>query len=202
MTNDIRNITIIAHVDHGKTTLIDSLMKQSGSFRENQVIEERVMDSGELEKERGITILAKPTSIDWKDYRVNIIDTPGHRDFASEVERVLHMADGALLLIDSAEGVMPQTKFVLAKALKQGLKPIVVINKLDKADQRPNRFAHGDSLDAMIADLNLNQRKLKLSIKELEKQQEKEAVEKYGSATSGSSLADILGTALKKKEDK
>ena len=138
MNKDIRNITIIAHVDHGKTTLIDTLMKQSGSFRENEVVEERVMDSGELEKERGITILAKPTSIDWKDSRINIIDTPGHRDFAAEVERVLHMADGALLLIDSAEGVMPQTKFVLAKALKQGLKPIVVINKLDKADQRAN----------------------------------------------------------------
>ena len=136
MTKDIRNITIIAHVDHGKTTLIDTLMKQSGSFRDNEIVEERVMDSGELEKERGITILAKPTSIDWKNSRINIIDTPGHRDFAAEVERVLHMADGALLLIDSAEGVMPQTKFVLAKALKQGLRPIVVINKLDKADQR------------------------------------------------------------------
>ena len=138
MIKDIRNITIIAHVDHGKTTLIDTLMKQSGSFRDNEIVEERVMDSGELEKERGITILAKPTSIDWKNSRINIIDTPGHRDFAAEVERVLHMADGALLLIDSAEGVMPQTKFVLAKALKQGLRPIVVINKLDKADQRAN----------------------------------------------------------------
>ena len=138
MTKTIRNITIIAHVDHGKTTLIDSLMKQSGSFRENENIEERIMDSGELEKERGITILAKPASINWKDSRINIIDTPGHRDFAAEVERVLHMADGALLLIDSAEGVMPQTKFVLAKALKQGLKPIVIINKLDKSDQRAN----------------------------------------------------------------
>ncbi len=136
MTEVIRNITIIAHVDHGKTTLIDSLMKQSGSFRENEIIEERIMDSGELEKERGITILAKPTSINWKDSRINIIDTPGHRDFAAEVERVLHMADGALLLIDSAEGVMPQTKFVLSKALKQGLKPIVIINKLDRSDQR------------------------------------------------------------------
>ena len=138
MSNNIRNITIIAHVDHGKTTMIDNLMKQSGSFRENEVIDERLMDSGELEKERGITILAKPASINWQDSRVNIIDTPGHRDFAAEVERVLSMADGALLLIDSAEGVMPQTKFVLAKALKQGLKPIVVINKLDKADQRAN----------------------------------------------------------------
>ena len=129
MNNSIRNLTIIAHVDHGKTTLIDNLMKQSGTFRENENIEERVMDSGELEKERGITILAKPTSINWKNCRINIIDTPGHRDFAAEVERVLHMADGALLLVDSAEGVMPQTKFVLSKALKQGLKPIVVINK-------------------------------------------------------------------------
>ena len=115
MSNNIRNITIIAHVDHGKTTLIDNLMKQSGSFRENEVVDERLMDSGELEKERGITILAKPASINWKDSRVNIIDTPGHRDFAAEVERVLSMADGALLLIDSAEGVMPQTKFVLSK---------------------------------------------------------------------------------------
>ena len=138
MSNNIRNITIIAHVDHGKTTMIDNLMKQSGSFRDNEVLDERLMDSGELEKERGITILAKPASINWKDSRINIIDTPGHRDFAAEVERVLSMADGALLLIDSAEGVMPQTKFVLAKALKQGLKPIVVINKLDKADQRAN----------------------------------------------------------------
>ena len=136
MSQEIRNITIIAHVDHGKTTLIDNLMKQSGSFRENEIVDERLMDSGELEKERGITILAKPASINWKNSRVNIIDTPGHRDFAAEVERVLSMADGALLLIDSAEGVMPQTKFVLAKALKQGLKPIVVINKLDKTDQR------------------------------------------------------------------
>ena len=111
----IINITIIAHVDHGKTTLIDSLMKQSGLFRENEVVEERVMDSGELEKERGITILAKPTSINWKNSRINIIDTPGHRDFAAEVERVLHMADGALLLIDASEGVMCQTKCVLSQ---------------------------------------------------------------------------------------
>ena len=138
MRSKIRNITIIAHVDHGKTTLIDNLMKQSGSFRENETVDERLMDSGELEKERGITILAKPASINWKGSRINIIDTPGHRDFAAEVERVLSMADGALLLIDSAEGVMPQTKFVLSKALKQGLKPIVVINKLDKSDQRAN----------------------------------------------------------------
>ncbi len=158
MIKDIRNITIIAHVDHGKTTLIDTLMKQSGSFRDNEVVEERVMDSGELEKERGITILAKPTSINWKDSRINIIDTPGHRDFAAEVERVLNMADGALLLIDSAEGVMPQTKFVLAKALKQGLKPIVVINKLDKSDQRADEVL--DETFDLFVSLDANEEQL------------------------------------------
>ena len=158
MTSEIRNITIIAHVDHGKTTLIDSLMKQSGSFRENENVEERIMDSGELEKERGITILAKPTSINWKNSRINIIDTPGHRDFAAEVERVLHMADGALLLIDSAEGVMPQTKFVLSKALKQGLKPIVIINKLDKADQRANEVL--DETFDLFVNLDANDEQL------------------------------------------
>ena len=158
MSNNIRNITIIAHVDHGKTTLIDNLMKQSGSFRENEVVDERLMDSGELEKERGITILAKPASINWKDSRVNIIDTPGHRDFAAEVERVLSMADGALLLIDSAEGVMPQTKFVLSKALKQGLKPIVVINKLDKADQRANEVL--DETFDLFVSLDANEEQL------------------------------------------
>ncbi|MDC3097743.1 translational GTPase TypA [Candidatus Pelagibacter sp.] len=158
MTMKIRNITIIAHVDHGKTTLIDNLMKQSGSFRENEVVDERLMDSGELEKERGITILAKPASINWKDSRINIIDTPGHRDFAAEVERVLSMADGALLLIDSAEGVMPQTKFVLAKALKQGLKPIVVINKLDKADQRADEVLN-ETFDLFVS-LDANEEQL------------------------------------------
>ena len=136
MTNDIRNITIIAHVDHGKTTLIDNLMKQSGSFRENEVVDERLMDSGELEKERGITILAKPTSIVWKNTKINIIDTPGHSDFGAEVERVLGMCDGVILLTDAAEGPMPQTKFVLGKALKQGLKPLVVINKIYRSDSR------------------------------------------------------------------
>ena len=158
MKNNIRNITIIAHVDHGKTTMIDTLMKQSGSFRENEVVDERLMDSGELEKERGITILAKPASINWKDSRINIIDTPGHRDFAAEVERVLSMADGALLLIDSAEGVMPQTKFVLAKALKQGLKPIVIINKLDKADQRANEVL--DETFDLFVSLDANEEQL------------------------------------------
>jgi len=158
MNNNIRNITIIAHVDHGKTTLIDNLMKQSGSFRENEIVDERLMDSGELEKERGITILAKPASIIWKNSRVNIIDTPGHRDFAAEVERVLSMADGALLLIDSAEGVMPQTKFVLAKALRQGLKPIVIINKLDKPDQRADEVLN-ETFDLFVS-LDANEEQL------------------------------------------
>ena len=137
MKNNIRNIAIVAHVDHGKTTLIDSIMKQSGLWRENQKIEERVMDSGDLEKERGITILAKPASIKWKETRINIIDTPGHSDFSSEVERVLDMADGVILLTDAAEGCLPGTSFVMKKALAQGLKPIVIINKIDRKDARP-----------------------------------------------------------------
>ena len=135
---NLRNIAIIAHVDHGKTTLIDAIMKQSGLFRDNQAVDERVMDSGDLEKERGITILAKPTSITWQNTRFNIIDTPGHADFGGEVERVLDMADGVILLTDAAEGPMPQTKFVLGKALAQGLRPIVVINKVDRPDGRPD----------------------------------------------------------------
>jgi GTP-binding protein len=135
MTN-LRNIAIIAHVDHGKTTLIDSMLSQSGSFRKNQQVAERVMDSNDLEKERGITILAKCTSISLPDIKFNIVDTPGHADFGGEVERVLSMVDGALLLVDAAEGPMPQTKFVLSKALNLGLKPIVVINKVDRPDAR------------------------------------------------------------------
>lgn len=134
----IRNIAIIAHVDHGKTTLIDNILKQSGSFRVNQNVEERVMDSNDLEKERGITILAKCTAIDWDGARINIIDTPGHADFGGEVERVLNMCDGVILLTDSAEGPLPQTKFVLGKALKLGIRPIVMINKIDRADARPD----------------------------------------------------------------
>ena len=132
----VRNIAIIAHVDHGKTTLIDSIMVQSGIFRDNKLSSERVMDSGDLEKERGITILAKPASIIWNNTRINIIDTPGHADFGGEVERILSMTNGVILLVDAAEGAMPQTKFVLSKALSQGLKPIVVVNKVDKADSR------------------------------------------------------------------
>jgi GTP-binding protein len=142
MTKQIRNIAIIAHVDHGKTTLIDNLLKQSGAFRENQNVEVRVMDSNDLEKERGITILAKCTSINWGDTHINIIDTPGHADFGGEVERVLSMADGVILLTDAAEGPMPQTKFVLSKALRQGLRPIVVINKVDRPDGRPDEVVN------------------------------------------------------------
>src|SRR5712691_11377840 len=133
----LRNLAIIAHVDHGKTTLVDRLLQQSGSFRQNQRVAERAMDSNDLERERGITILAKVTSILWRDTRINIVDTPGHADFGGEVERILHMVDGALVLVDAAEGPLPQTKFVVSKALKMGLKPIVVINKVDRADARP-----------------------------------------------------------------
>jgi GTP-binding protein len=134
---DIRNIAIIAHVDHGKTTLVDQLLKQAGAVRENQHMDERAMDSNDLERERGITILAKCTSVEWKDVRINIVDTPGHADFGGEVERILSMVDGVVLLVDAAESVMPQTKFVLSKALKLGLKPIVVINKIDRQDAQP-----------------------------------------------------------------
>jgi len=132
----LRNIAIIAHVDHGKTTLIDVLLRQSGAFRENQRVEERVMDSNDLERERGITILAKVTSLVWKDTRINIVDTPGHADFGGEVERILTMVDGVVILVDAAEGPMPQTKFVLGKALARGLRPIVAINKIDRPDER------------------------------------------------------------------
>jgi len=132
----LRNVAIIAHVDHGKTTLVDQLFRQSGTFRDNQRVEERAMDSNDLEKERGITILAKCTSVDWKGTRINIVDTPGHADFGGEVERILSMVDGVILLVDSAEGAMPQTKFVTGKALALGLKPIVVVNKIDRSDAR------------------------------------------------------------------
>ena len=136
---NLRNIAIIAHVDHGKTTLVDQLLQQSGTFRDNQRQVERAMDSNDLERERGITILAKCTSVHWKDTRINIVDTPGHADFGGEVERILNMVDGALVLVDAAEGPLPQTKFVVSKALKLGLKPIVVINKVDRPDARTDR---------------------------------------------------------------
>ncbi|GJD67572.1 GTP-binding protein TypA/BipA [Methylobacterium gnaphalii] len=138
----LRNIAIIAHVDHGKTTLVDKLLQQSGTFRENQRVEERAMDSNDLEKERGITILAKATSVVWKDTRVNIVDTPGHADFGGEVERILSMVDGVIVLVDAAEGPMPQTKFVVGKALKIGLRPIVAINKVDRPDARINEVVN------------------------------------------------------------
>jgi GTP-binding protein len=138
----LRNLAIIAHVDHGKTTLVDRLLQQSGTFRQNERVAERAMDSNELERERGITILAKATSVLWNDVRINIVDTPGHADFGGEVERILNMVDGALVLVDAAEGPLPQTKFVVQKALKRGLKPIVVINKVDRSDARPTQVVN------------------------------------------------------------
>ena len=137
---DLRNIAIIAHVDHGKTTLVDELLKQSGTYRENQATTERAMDSNDLERERGITILAKATSVEWEGTRINIVDTPGHADFGGEVERILSMVDGVVLLVDAAEGPMPQTKFVTSKALALGLKPIVVLIKL--ISQMANQIVH------------------------------------------------------------
>ena len=137
MTRAIRNIAIIAHVDHGKTTLVDGLLKCAGTFRENQEVEQRVMDSNAIEKERGITILAKNCAVEWKGVHINIIDTPGHADFGGEVERVLSMVDGVLLLVDAVDGPMPQTRFVTRKALAQGLKPIVIVNKVDRPGARP-----------------------------------------------------------------
>jgi GTP-binding protein len=139
---NLRNVAIIAHVDHGKTTLVDRLLQQSGAYRENQRVVERAMDSNDLERERGITILAKAASVVWKDTRINIVDTPGHADFGGEVERILNMVDGALVLVDAAEGPLPQTKFVVSKALKMGLKPIVVINKVDRADARATQVVN------------------------------------------------------------
>ena len=147
---NLRNIAIIAHVDHGKTTLVDSLLMQSGTLRANQRVVERALDSGELERERGITILSKCTSVAWRDLRINIVDTPGHADFGAEVERILSMVDGVLVLVDAADGPMPQTKFVLAKALGLGLRPIVVINKVDRPDARPSQ-AHEEVFDLFSA---------------------------------------------------
>lgn len=134
---NIRNIAIIAHVDHGKTTLVDAMLAQSGTFRENEQVDERVMDSNDLERERGITILAKNTSLYYKGVKINIIDTPGHADFGGEVERGLEMVDGVLLLVDAFEGCMPQTRFVLSKALALDLKPVIVVNKVDRPNARP-----------------------------------------------------------------
>ena len=150
----LRNVAIIAHVDHGKTTLVDQLFRQSGTFRDNQRVEERAMDSSDLEKERGITILAKPTSVEWEHNgtttHINIVDTPGHADFGAEVERILSMVDGVILLVDSAEGPMPQTKFVTGKALGLGLRPIVVVNKIDRQDARPDEVLN-EVFDLFVA---------------------------------------------------
>ena len=164
MSSSLRNIAIIAHVDHGKTTLVDQLFRQSGTFRENQRVEERAMDSGDLEKERGITILAKCTSVEWtpegggETTRINIVDTPGHADFGAEVERILSMVDGVILLVDSAEGAMPQTKFVTGKALALGLKPIVVVNKIDRPDGRPQEVL--DEVFDLFVSLDANDEQL------------------------------------------
>jgi len=146
---DIRNIAIIAHVDHGKTTLVDKMLRQAGAFRDNQVVAERVMDSNPLERERGITILAKNTSVRWHGTKLNIIDTPGHADFGGEVERILRMVDGVLLIVDAFDGPMPQTRFVLRKALALGRKPIVVINKIDRPGADPLK-AHDEVLNLLI----------------------------------------------------
>src|SRR5450432_2725731 len=146
----LRNVAIIAHVDHGKTTLVDRLLQQSGTYRDNQRVQERAMDSNDLERERGITILAKAASVLWHDTRINIVDTPGHADFGGEVERILNMVDGALVLVDAAEGVLPQTKFVVGKALARGLAPIVVVNKVDRADSRPDEV-HSEIFDLFAA---------------------------------------------------
>lgn len=162
--SSLRNVAIIAHVDHGKTTLVDQLFRQSGTFRDNQRVEERAMDSGDLEKERGITILAKPTSIEWAPegsdahYRINIVDTPGHADFGAEVERILSMVDGVILLVDAAEGPMPQTKFVTGKALGLGLKPIVVVNKIDRPDARATEVL--DEVFDLFVNLDANDEQL------------------------------------------
>ena len=177
---EIRNIAIIAHVDHGKTTLVDQLLKQSGTFRENENVSERAMDSNDIERERGITILAKPTSIKYKDYKINILDTPGHADFGGEVERIMHMVDGVLLLVDAYEGVMPQTKFVLKKALEAGLKPIVVVNKIDKPTARPKEVI--DEVLDLLIELEADEEQLEFPVV-------------YTSAINGtSSMSDDLNT--------
>ncbi|MBR5251601.1 MAG: GTP-binding protein, partial [Oscillospiraceae bacterium] len=155
---NLRNIAIIAHVDHGKTTLVDGMLKQSGTFRENQVVNERVMDSGDIERERGITILAKNASYTYNGVKVNIVDTPGHADFGGEVERVLKMVDGVLLLVDAAEGPMPQTRFVLEKALKQDLSIVIIVNKIDRPDARIKEII--DEILLLLMDLGATDEQL------------------------------------------
>src|SRR5712691_844684 len=162
LRHDIRNVAIIAHVDHGKTTLVDALLKQSHTFRDNQDVGTLIMDSNDLEREKGITILAKNTSIRHGEVTINIIDTPGHADFGGEVERVLNMADGCLLLVDAAEGPMPQTRFVLRKAMELGLKPVVVINKIDRAAARPAEVL--SAVEHLFLDLATDAEQLDFSV--------------------------------------
>ena len=183
---EIRNIAIIAHVDHGKTTLVDQLLRESHTFRDNETVEERVMDSNDIERERGITILAKPTSIKYKDYKINILDTPGHADFGGEVERIMHMVDGVLLLVDAYEGVMPQTKFVLKKALDAGLKPIIVVNKVDKPTARINEVI--DEVIELLIELGASDEQLDFPVV-------------YASAINGTtSLSEDISTQEKTME--
>lgn len=181
--NDLRNVAIIAHVDHGKTTLVDELLKQSGTFRTNEQVEERAMDSNDIERERGITILAKNTAIDYKNTRINIVDTPGHADFGGEVERIMRMVDGVILVVDAREGCMPQTRFVLKKALEQGLQPIVVVNKIDKPMVRP--FEVVDEVVDLLIDLGADEDQLEFPVV-------------YASAVNGSSSFE---PELEKQED-
>ncbi|MDX1807849.1 MAG: GTP-binding protein, partial [Paenisporosarcina sp.] len=165
MTNlrqDLRNIAIIAHVDHGKTTLVDQMLKQSGTFRSNEHVDERAMDSGDIERERGITILAKNTAIQYKDVKINILDTPGHADFGGEVERIMKMVDGVLLVVDAYEGCMPQTRFVLKKALEQNLQPIVVVNKIDRDFARPEEVV--DEVLELFIELEANDEQLEFPV--------------------------------------
>ena len=175
---DIRNIAIIAHVDHGKTTLVDELLKQSGTFRANQEVAERVMDSNDIERERGITILSKNTAIHYKDTKINIIDTPGHADFGGEVERVLKMVNGVVLVVDAFEGVMPQTKFVLQKALDMDLSVIVCINKIDRPEARPEEVI--DEILELFIELAANEEQLDCPFI-------------FASAKSGYAMADLNG---------
>src|SRR5262247_1670116 len=160
--NDIRNIAIIAHVDHGKTTLVDAMLRQSGTFRENEQVRERVMDSMDLERERGITIMAKNTSVHYNDVKINIVDTPGHADFGGEVERVLKMVDGVMLLVDAAEGCLPQTRFVLRKALEARLPAIAVVNKIDRSDARPAEVV--DEIYELFLDLDATDEQIEFPI--------------------------------------
>ena len=160
--NNLRNVAIIAHVDHGKTTLVDQLLRQSGIFRQNEAVAERVMDSGDLERERGITILSKNTAVMYKDTKINIVDTPGHADFGGEVERILMMVDGVLLLVDAFEGCMPQTRFVLKKALGLGKKPVVVVNKIDRPGARPEEVV--DEVLDLFIELGANDDQLEFPV--------------------------------------